>query len=227
MIAKDIMTRSVRTVGPSDDVRTAARTMADNGVSALPVVDPAQHVLGMVSEGDLLRRKELRTTKRRSWWLDFLASTETLASDYIKSHSVKVSDVMMRPVISITEQTPMPEIVSTLEQHRIKRVPVLREGTIVGIVSRADLIRALGQLDQPKSQTDDGAIRNTFLQRLKGQTWASSSGISLSVSKGVITLHGIATSDEQRRAITVMAETIPGVKEVRNESVILQAVPMA
>lgn len=228
MIAKEVMTKAVRAVGPRDDVHTAARIMADNGVSALPVVDDAQRVLGMVSEGDLLRRKELRTTKRRSWWLEFFASPQTLASEYTKSHSFKVSDVMSRPVISVTEQTPISEIVSILEQHHLKRVPVLRGAAIVGIVSRADLIRALGQGDKPsKAQTDDRAVRNTFLQRLKEQSWAPSSGISYSVSNGVITLHGIVDSEEQRRALTVMAETIPGVKEVKNETVILAAIPMA
>jgi CBS domain-containing protein len=228
MIAKDIMTRSVRTVAPGDDVHTAARIMADNGVSALLVVDDAQRLLGIVSEGDLVRRKELRTTKRRSWWLELFASPQTLAAEYVKSHSVKVRDVMTRPVISVTEDTPVSGIVSILEQHGIKRVPVLKGGTIAGIVSRADLVKAFARLDRPsKSETDDRAIRNTFVQRLMGQAWAPSSGISCAVWNGVITLHGVLASEEQRRAITVMAETIPGVKEVKNETVILPAIPMA
>jgi CBS domain-containing protein len=228
MIAKDIMTRSVRMIGPGDDVRAAARIMTESGVSALPVVDDAQRVVGIVSEGDLLRRGELRTTKRHSWWLEFLASPETLATEYIKAHAVRIRDVMTRPVISVTEQTPIPEIVSILEEHRIKRVPVLMGGSVVGIVSRGDLVKALARQEQPsRADTEDRAIRNTLLQRLKGQAWAPASGISLSVLKGVVTLHGLLSSDEQRRALTVMAETIPGVTEVKNETVVLPFIPMA
>jgi len=227
MFAKDIMTRSVRMIGPSEDVRAAARIMAEGGVSALPVVDDGQRVLGIVSEGDLLRRSELRTTKRRSWWLEFFTSQETLAHAYTKSHSLKVRDVMATPVISVAEQTPLAEIVSILEEHRIKRVPVLKGGTIVGIVSRADLIKAFAREDQPSgTDTDDRAIRNTFLQRLKAQAWAPSAGITFSVLNGAVAIGGILSSDEQRRALTVMAETIPGVKDVKNETEILPVIPM-
>lgn len=228
MIAKDIMTSAVRMIGPSDDARAAARIMAESGVSALPVVDNQQRVVGIVSEGDLLRRSELRTTKRRSWGLDLLATPETLATEYIKAHALKVQDIMTRSVISVTEQTPIQEIISILEEHRIKRVPVLGGGTVVGIVSRGDLIKALaGQGQSSRADSEDRAIRNTFLQRLKSQAWAPVSGITLSVWKGVVTLHGVLSSDEQRRALTVMAETIPGVKEVRNETVVLPFIPTA
>jgi CBS domain-containing protein len=227
MIAKDIMTRSVRMVGPSDDVRAAARIMAEGGVSALPVVDAAQRIVGMVSEGDLMRRAELRTAKRRSWWLELVAAPETLAGEYVKSHSLKVSDVMSRPVISVSETTPIDEIVSILEQHRIKRVPILANGTVVGVVSRADVLRAFAKQDQTsRADSSDHAIRNTFLQRLKGQSWAPASGISISVWRGAVTLNGVASSDDQRRALTVMAETIPGVTQVRNETVLLTGIPM-
>jgi CBS domain-containing protein len=229
MIAKDIMTRAVRVIGPGDDVRTAARIMADSEVSALPVVDDAQRVLGMVSEGDLMRRKELRTTRRRSWWLDLLTSPETLADEYTKSHSLKIHDVMTRPAICVAETTPVGDIVSTLEQHRIKRVPVLKSGHIVGIVSRADVLRAFAAQDQTsQADTSDHAIRQTFLQRFKSQVWApSSTGISVSVQNGVVTLNGVAPSDEQQRALGVMAQTIPGVAEVRNETVVLKGIAMA
>ncbi len=227
MLAKDIMTSSVRMIGPSEDVRAAARIMAEGGVSALPVVDDGQRVLCIVSEGDLLRRSELRTTKRRSWWLEFFTSQETLANAYTKSHSLKVRDVMATPVISVAEQTPLAEIVSILEEHRIKRVPVLKGGTIVGIVSRADVIKAFARADQPsRTDTDDRAIRNTFLQRLKTQAWAPSAGITFSVLNGAVSVGGILSSDEQRRALTVMAETIPGVKVVKNEAEILPVIPI-
>lgn len=228
MIAKDIMTRAVRVIGPGDDVRTAARIMADSEVSALPVVDESQRVLGIVSEGDLMRRKELRTARRRSWWLELVASPETLADEYTKSHSLRVHDVMSRPAICVSETTPLRDVVATLEQHGIKRVPVLRDGQIVGIVSRADVLRAFAEQDQTsRADTSDHAIRHTFLQRLREQVWAPTSGVGVSVQNGVVTLNGVAESEEQRRALGVMAETIPGVSEVRNETVVLKGIPMA
>jgi len=227
MIAKDIMTRAVRMIGPKDNVQAAARVMAESGVSALPVVDDAQRVLGIVSEGDLLRRSEMRTAKRHAWWREFLTAPETLAAEYIKTRSRRVLDVMSRPVISVTEQTPLPEIASIMEQHKIKRVPVLQGGTIVGIVSRADVVRAFAQMDQPsKAHTDDHSIRNTFLQRLKAQPWASAVGVTFAVSNGSVMVHGVASSEEQKRAMTVMAETIPGVREVRNEIVVAHILPV-
>jgi CBS domain-containing protein len=156
-----------------------------------------------------------------------VAAPETLTGEYVKSHSLKVSDVMSRPVISVSETTPINEIVSILEQHRIKRVPVLANGTVVGVVSRADVLRAFAKQDQTsRADTSDHAIRNTFLQRLKGQSWAPASGISISVWRGAVTLNGVASSDDQRRALTVMAETIPGVTQVRNETVLLTGIPM-
>jgi CBS domain-containing protein len=134
---------------------------------------------------------------------------------------------MSRPVISVSEDSPIAEVVSILEKHRIKRTPVLANGSVVGIVSRADLLRAFaGQVQSTRTDTSDHAIRNTFLQRLKGQSWTPASGISMSTWKGVVTLNGVVSSDEQRRALTVMAETIPGVTKVRNETVILTGIPM-
>ncbi len=226
MIASDIMNRSVRIIGPLDDVRAAARIMAESGVSALPVVDQADRVVGIVSEGDLLRRVEMRTTKRRSWWLELFASPEALTREYIKSHSVKVSDVMSSPVISVAETTSVADVASILEKHGIKRVTVLKNGTLVGIISRADVLRAFSQLvPSSRSDTSDHAIRNTFLQRFNAQSWTPSIGITVSVCRGRVVLEGPVASQEQRQALTVMAETIPGVAEVDNQTVIFTAIP--
>lgn len=228
MIARDIMTKAVHMIAPDSDVRAAARLMAEAGVSALPVVDGGQALLGIVSEGDLVRRAELRTARRRSWWLELLTTPETMAKDYIKQHSAKVRDVMSSPVISIAERTPLAEIAGLLERHGIKRVPVLSGRAVVGIVSRADLVKALArQSAEPAAETADSAIRNTFLQRYKAQPWTpAAGGIGFSVSGGVVVLSGLVYAKEQRDALGVMAETISGVVKVENEIRVLPHMPV-
>src|SRR5271156_2911937 len=143
MRAVDVMTSGVITVGENATVPEAAKLLAEHGISAVPVVDNENRVIGMVSEGDLLHRAETGTERRRSWWLDMVTSTDQLAAEYIRSHSGRVRDVMTPGVISVTEQTAIAEIAILLETHRIKRVPVLRDGKLVGIVSRANLVQAL------------------------------------------------------------------------------------
>ena len=228
MIAKDIMTKNVRMIAPDADVRAAARIMAESGVSALPVVDADQTLIGIVSEGDLVRRAELKTTRRRSWWLELFTTPETLAEEYIKAHAPKVRDVMHRPVISVTEDTPVPAIATLLERHGIKRVPVLRAKAVVGIVSRADLVKALArQTKETPSEATDGAIRNTFMQRFKAQPWTpAGGGVAFSVRAGVVSLSGVVATNEQSQALKVMAETIPGVVKVENELRVLPYIPV-
>src|SRR5215471_629072 len=143
MHAIDVMTSEVISVDENATVPAVARLLAERGISAVPVVDKYNCVTGMVSEGDLLHRAETGTERRRSWWLDMMASTNKLAGDYIKSHGGRAKDVMTRNVLSVTETTPVADIALLLETNRIKRVPVVRDGKLVGIVSRADLVRAL------------------------------------------------------------------------------------
>jgi len=158
MRAMDVMTNAVITVDENASLPSAAKFMAKHGISAVPVVDRENRVIGMVSEGDLLHRAEIGTEHRRSWWLEMASSTNKLAGDYIKSHSGKVKDVMTRDVWSVTEETPVADIAVLLETNRIKRVPVLRDGQLIGIVSRANLVRALAMTvtevaDGPKRMT--------------------------------------------------------------------------
>src|ERR1700757_4532857 len=143
MRAMDVMTSEVITVDEDASVQSVAKLMAKHGISAVPVVDKHDRVIGMVSEGDLLHRAETGTERRRSWWLEMMSSTNKLAGDYIKSHSGRIRDVMTRDVVSVTEETPVANIAVLLETNRIKRVPVVRDGKLVGIVSRANLVRAL------------------------------------------------------------------------------------
>src|SRR6516162_4005212 len=143
MRAIDLKTTKVITVGENATVPEAAKLLAEHGISAVPVIDKDERVIGMVSEGDLLHRAETGTERRRSWWLEMMSSTNKLAGEYIRSHSGKVKDVMTRDVLSVTEEIPVADIAVLLETNRIKRVPVVRVGKIVGIVSRANLVRAL------------------------------------------------------------------------------------
>ena len=162
MQAIDIMTNEVIAIDENATVPAVAKLLAERGISAVPVVDKDNQVIGMVSEGDLLHRAETGTERRRPWWLDMMASTNKLAGDYIKSHSGKVKDVMTRNVLSVTETTPVADIAFLLETNRIKRVPVVRDGKLVGIVSRANLVRALAMtISEPVSGSDaeDRTIR--------------------------------------------------------------------
>src|SRR5271165_5360617 len=172
MRAADLMTSKVITVHENSTVPEAAKLLAEHRISAVPVVDKDNRVIGMVSEGDLLHRTETGTERRRSWWLEMVASTNKLAVEYIKSHSGRVKDVMTRDVLSVTEETPVADIAVLLETNRIKRVPVLHDGKLVGIVSRANLVRALALTINAAADgagADDRAIRDKLLAELKGQ----------------------------------------------------------
>jgi CBS domain-containing protein len=217
MRAVDVMTSEVITVGEDASVQEAAKLMAEHGISAVPVVDRDNRVIGMASEGDLLHRAETGTERRRSWWLDIVASTNRLAGEYVKAHSGKVKDIMTRDVISVTDDTSVADIAILLETNRIKRVPVLRDGKLVGIVSRANLVRALAMTidEQPGgAEADDRAIRDTLLAELKAQKWAEVAPANITVKEGVVHLWSSYYSEQERRALVVAAESIPGVRRV-------------
>jgi CBS-domain-containing membrane protein len=217
MRAADVMMSEVITVGEDASVQEAARLMAQHGISAVPVVDHDKRVVGMVSEGDLLHRAG--TERRRSWWLDMVASTNQLAGEYVKSHSGSVKDVMTRDVISVTEETGVADIAILLETNRIKRVPVLLDGRLVGIVSRANLVRALAMTinERPSgAEADDRAIRDRLLAELKAQKWAEVAPANITVKDRVVHLWSSYYSDQEKRALVVAAESIPGVRRVED-----------
>ena len=219
MQAIDIMTNEVIAIDENATVPAVAKLLAERGISAVPVVDKDNQVIGMVSEGDLLHRAETGTERRRPWWLDMMASTNKLAGDYIKSHSGKVKDVMTRNVLSVTETTPVADIAFLLETNRIKRVPVVRDGILVGIVSRANLVRALAlTIGEPPSvgEADDRAIRDKLLAELKAQRWAEVSPANVTVKDGVVHLWSSYLSEQEKRALIVAAENIPGVQGVED-----------
>ena len=219
MRAADVMMSEVITVGEDASVQEAARLMAEHGISAVPVVDRDKRVVGMVSEGDLLHRAETGTERRRSWWLDMVVSANQLAGEYVKSHSGCVKDVMTRDVISVTEETGVADIAILLETNRIKRVPVLLDGRLVGIVSRANLVRALAMTinERPSgAEADDRAIRDRLLAELKAQKWAEVAPANITVKDRVVHLWSSYYSDQEKRALVVTAESIPGVRRVED-----------
>jgi CBS-domain-containing membrane protein len=219
MRAMDVMTSQVVTVDESASVQAAAKLMAERGISAVPVVDRDKRVIGMVSEGDLLHRAETGTERRRAWWLDMLSSTNDLARDYVKSHGGKVKDVMTRDVVSVTDATSVADIAILLETNRIKRVPVLHDGRLVGIVSRANLVQALAMTigETPSgAEADDRAIRERLLAELRGQRWAEVAPANVTVKDGIVHLWSSYMSEQERRALVVAAESIPGVRRVED-----------
>lgn len=176
MRAMDVMTMNVIAITPDASVQNLAALLCDHGISGVPVVDAAGALIGIVSEGDLLHRAETgterRTERRRARWLDSLASDGELARDYVKSRGRVVGEIMTREVIAVTEETDLDEIADLLETNRIKRVPVVREGKVVGIVSRANLVRALAAVKiEPATgaEADDYTIRGKLLTELRAQ----------------------------------------------------------
>lgn len=220
MRASDVMTSNVISVSPDMTVREVARIFVDNGISGAPVLDADGHVVGMISEGDLLRRSEIGTEERtRTSWLDFWSASHE-ARDYIKTHAERVRDVMTTGVVSVQPDTPLAEVAGILETRRIKRVPVTKAGQLVGIVSRANLVQALASVPaEPVSDVtlSDAEIRAMLMGELAGRKW-SFAGRNIVVTDGVVHLWGIFHSMEAVDAVRVAAQSIPGVKRVEDHT---------
>ena len=217
MKARDIMSTKVVTVSPSTSVRDIAGLMVEKHVSGLPVLDDNGTLVGMVSEGDLLRRPEIGTQKHRRRWVSFFSGVDSQAREFTKSHALRAGDVMTKQVIHVSEETPLGDVVGLMEKHNIKRLPVLSDGKLVGIVSRADLLRALAarQADpMPPPAESDATIRAAMNDVLKNEEWAMSAMVNVIVSEGVVHLWGVIDSDDQRQALRVAAENIPGVTAI-------------
>jgi CBS-domain-containing membrane protein len=218
MRAEDVMVRDVVTVLPDTDVVEAAKLMVDHDVSALPVVEDGGRLVGIISEADMIHREEIGTTKHRPWWLEAMTPGTTLAAEFAKSHGKKVHELMSAEVISCAEDTPLSDVAALLERHRIKRVPVLRNGVLVGIVSRANLIQALASAPQIASAPEsDRAIRSQILNRLANQSWTDFGSRNIIVSDGVIHIWGLVGSKNERTGLIALAENIPGAKGVVDE----------
>lgn len=219
MRARDVMTADVVTVTEDADVRDVARLLLRHRISAVPIVDSGNRVLGIVSEGDLMQRPEAETEYRLSWWLAFLAEPRDRAKEYVKHHSTRVKDVMTRDVVAVTEDTTLNEIAHLLETRRIKRVPVLRGGVLVGIVSRANLLQGLASSEKrplAAPAAEDRAIRERVVADLEADLGITSEIINVIVSEGTVELWGMVDSADEKQAILLAARNAPGVKDIRD-----------
>ena len=218
LTANDVMTTSVVTVAPETPVPEVARLLHESGISGVPVVDTDGKVIGIVSEGDLIGHAGTVGERRRSWWLRLLTGDDALARDYAKTHAHSVRDVMTARVITVPDTASLADIARQMEKHGIKRVPVVREGRLVGIVSRGNLLQALAAIDVTKTvSAGDRTIRERLTAELQAQPWAHMMTKNIVVENGVVYLFGFVRSDDERRALNVAAGNVPGVTRVEDQ----------
>jgi CBS-domain-containing membrane protein len=223
MKASDVMVTDVISVSPESDVQQVAAILLTNHISAAPVVDADGRLVGMISEGDLLHRNEAGTAHERPWWLQMLITREALAGEYLREHSRRVADVMTREVVSAGPDMPVADIATLLERHRIKRVPIVKDGRVVGIVSRANLIQALATYRGRAAEAHpaDAELREKVMSRLRSEPWVRPTFVNVTVADGTVDLWGIVDSATEKQALRVAVEVIPGVKAV-NDSVVIR-----
>ncbi len=230
MLARDIMTKTVTTVRPDTPLVDAIGCLVDARVSGLPVLDAAGTLVGVLTEGDLLRRVETGTETTRPGWLDILLGPGRTARDYVHSHGRLVADVMTTPVVTITADTTLADAVKLMEKRHIKRLPVLDGGALVGLVSRSDIVRALGRAmraedaPQPGPPPTDDEIRDALLTELANVRWANAHNAHVRVEDGVVTLEGVIFTESVRPAIRVAAQDIRGVRAVDDQMIWLEPV---
>lgn len=219
MLVKDVMTPKVICIGADEPVLKAARLMLQNRISGLPVLDKDGELVGIVTEGDFLRRSELGTQRQRPKWLEFIVGPGRLAQEYTHSSGRKVEDIMTPEPRTIAEDQTLEGVVDVMERHHVKRLPVTRGGRVVGIISRANLMHALASLsrDPAPPSGGDSEIRDKILAAIGEQDWAPR--INVIVNAGIAELHGVITDDRERAGLIVAAENVPGVKRVRDHLV--------
>ena len=228
MRASDIMTTNILSVNVKDTVFDAAEMLLGAHVSAAPVVDEEGHVLGIVSEADLIHRAEIATGPRKSWLARLLETNTGAAREYVATHARKVADVMTRDVVTAPDDATLGELVALIEKHKVKRIPVVRDGLLVGIVSRANLLEALLSREpestaaNPVPRPDDKELRKAVVAALEGQPWASRWPINVVASDGAVHLWGFVESEAVRKAYRIAAENVPGVRHVKSH---LRSVP--
>jgi len=226
--AKDIMTTPVATIRPETRVREIATLLLQQRISGLPVVDHGR-VVGMVSEGDLVRRYEIGTERRRSegsLWTNLLKGNPGPAA-YVKSRADRAADIMTQPAICIPHDVPAAEIAARFEKHRIKRLPVLLHDRLVGIVTRADLVRALAERSRTKRHVharSDDAIRAQLLEELSSQTWWHPQA-HVFVTDGVVRYEGLYDNGSDKAASRIAAENVPGVRRVEDNRISIAEFP--
>jgi len=221
MHAADVMTRDVATVRAGATIEEAIRLMLERHISGLPVVDDRGRLVGIVTESDLLHRTELGTAKERPRWLAFLLGPGKLAYEYVRANARKIEEIMTSEVVSVAPDTPLEDVVWLMDRHHVRRLPVVSAGVPIGIISRADLIRALAKLLAERTETaaSDTAIQKQILAEIERQPWGRREGVVVTVNDGVVHLDGVIFDERERKALRVVAENTPGVKEVRDHLV--------
>jgi len=223
MIAADIMTHPVFAIDPETPLAQAIRLMTEHKVSGLPVVGTDGQLVGMLTEGDLLRRVETGTEGDRPGWLTSFLLPGREAEKYVLTHGRRVGELMTSRVVAVAPETPLQEVVALMQRHHVKRVPVVRNGQLLGIVSRADLVRRVGDaLSAAPPTADDEAIRRSILAAMDKQSWAAGKMISIAVKDAVVELDGCLFDTREREALGVLAENAPGVKRVENRIVCIE-----
>ena len=226
MRARDVMTKDMVKVGPDATVGDIAALLVQHRIGAVPVVSNTQQLIGIVSQTDLVHRSETGTEKKRKWWLELFVDPDAMAREYVKSHGHKAQDVMTRLVVSVSENASLAEVADVLDTHRIRQVPVVSEGRLVGMISRADLVRALAEASNtaPATRPDNGALQKAIWDEIKSQPWLKSAFVNLAVRDGVVELWGAVESDEQHRALKVLVEGVSGVEKVEDNVTLLPKV---
>lgn len=223
MKAADVMTTPIVGIGPDAPLLQAVRLMIENRISGLPVLDDAGRPLGILTEGDLLQRAETGTAAEYAGWFGVFFRPGQLAGDYVRTHGRHVQDIMTPEVVTVTEDMPLADVVDIMRRQRIKRLPVVRDGIAIGVVSRFDLIRTLAkQLDRPASTEDDESLRSQIIKELSAQPWAPRRSISVAVENGVAEIDGVVFDVRARDAVRVLVENVPGVKSVENRLVCVE-----
>jgi CBS domain-containing protein len=218
------MTTKVLTVRPETPIREAAALMAERGVSGLPVVDDAGRVVGILSEGDLIIRQKPR--EPLPWWRQFFVDAEGLAREYRKAVGTTAGEVMTTEVLCVGPELPIAAAAVILDERRIRRLPVVADGRLVGIVSRGDLVRALARTaPSPPASLPDAEIVREMRDRLRREPWAMTLGVVVEATDGILALWGLVSSDLERSALETMARAVPGVRGIESHLVVRSAVP--
>ena len=219
MRARDLMTTNLVTLPPDAPLEAVAHALADRGISGAPVVGADGSLLGMVTEGDLIKRLAAKDMPETSWFSGLFRSASDQAARYARVHGQKARDVMTTELATVTEDTSIEHVARIIEDKGVRRVPVVRDGKLVGLVSRADLIRALIMpAASLTADAPDERIRRDLLKAMRDQPWVDTFYLFADVRDGIVTFHGFCRSEEIKQALRVLAEGIEGVKGVTMET---------